>query len=258
MLKWRLGLDLGETSVGWCAFRLDDSGQNVESFLDAGVRLFPSGREPKSNEPLAVARRLARQKRRQSDRKGKRLQQAILLLEEFGLLPAPGPKRDEVFAIDPYLARAKAAQGKASDFELGRALAHLAKRRGFRSSRKDLTEDEKTGGLLREGISKLQDELQGRTLGELLWSWQQDPVKSVRFRRGSEYYPERWMYNSEFETIKEANLKRLKEEQWIQIGERTIFYQRPLQPVERGKCSVRHDRARAPPCLPSFEYYRLW
>ncbi len=257
-MKWRLGLDLGETSIGWCVFGLGQDGKEVESFLDAGVRIFPNGRDPQSKVPLAVARRLARQKRRQLDRRGKRLHKAISLLEKFGLMPKAGPERDAVYRIDPYLARAKAAEGTATDQELGRALAHLAKRRGFRSSRKDLTEDEKTGGVLREGMSKLKAELNGKTLGQLLWKWQQTDGERVRFRRGSEYYPERWMYIAEFEAIKTANQKRLTEEQWNELGEGTIFFQRQLLPVERGRCSVRNDLERAPHCLPSFEHYRLW
>lgn len=258
-MNWRLGLDLGETSIGWCAFQLHSETGEPQAVIDSGVRIFPSGREAKSNEPLAVARRLARQKRRQLDRKGRRLKDALKALEESGLLPTALEERNQVFALDPYHCRALAVQGKATNHQLGRALAHLAKRRGFRSSRKDLSDEAATGGSLREGMSALAEELRraGGTLGQLLWSWQQDPKMKVRFRRGSTFYPERWMYQEEFRAIREANSGALASELWERVGQ-TIFLQRPLKPVERGKCCVRTDLERAPKCLPSFEVYRLW
>jgi CRISPR-associated endonuclease Csn1 len=44
--KYRLGIDLGVNSLGWCALRLDDKGE-PEGLLDIGVRLFSDGRDPK-------------------------------------------------------------------------------------------------------------------------------------------------------------------------------------------------------------------
>lgn len=259
-MNWRLGLDLGETSIGWCAFRLDEKVKEVESFLDAGVRIFPSSRDPKSKEPLAVARRLARQKRRQLMRKGRRLKSCIEYLHQLEIMPDDGPARDKVFALDPYESRAKAAAGLADDLELARALSHLAKRRGFRSSRKDLVEDDKTGGSLREGMSLLKEQLGQLTLGQLLWQWRQIGSGKVRFRRGSPYYPERWMYEREFDQIRAANESRLSPFQWDRLRDFILFYQRPLKPQERGKCAIRFEEGleRAPRCLPSFERYRLW
>lgn len=257
-MNWRLGVDLGETSLGWCAFLLDSEKGEPCSFLDAGVRIFPSGRDPKSREPLAVSRRLARQRRRQLDRRMRRQRATVKFLVDVNLLPASEAERQKVFEMDPYRCRAMAATGEATPHEVGRALAHLAKRRGFRSSRKDVTDEEKTGGSLREGISRLKSDLGDKTLGQLLWSWQQEKGRSVRFRKGSDVYPERWMYQQEFDLITEVNQSLLSELQWAQLRDRLVFFQRKLRPVERGKCAVRHELDRAPTCLPSYELYRAW
>lgn len=257
-MNWRLGVDLGETSLGWCAFLLDSERGEPCGFLDAGVRIFPSGRDPKSREPLAVSRRLARQRRRQLDRRMRRQRATVKFLVDVNLLPASEVERKEVFEMDPYRCRAFAATGEATPYEVGRALAHLAKRRGFRSSRKDVTDEEKTGGSLREGISRLKSELGDKTLGQLLWGWQQEKGRSVRFRKGSDVYPERWMYQKEFDLLAEVNKSLLSDLQWAQLRDRLVFFQRKLRPVERGKCAVRHELDRAPTCLPSYELYRTW
>lgn len=265
MGKWRLGLDLGETSIGWCAFELEKGSLKPTSLLDAGVRIFPSGREPRSNEPLAVARRLARQRRRQLDRRSRRQDGIIKAMEMAGLLPENDDERKIFFQLDPYECRHLAAEGKADAQQLGRALIHLSKRRGFKSGRKDLTDDEKSGGTLREGMSKLADHLRefrkasglAGTLGQLLWQWQQEPGRRVRFRPGTEYYPERWMYEKEFEIIKKENSSMLDEDHWNRI-ENTLYFQRPLKDVERGKCFILTKLERCPQALPSFEIYRLW
>ena len=67
-LKYRLGLDLGTNSIGWCMLRLNTTNEPV-AVVKAGVRIFHDGRNEKSKEPLAVARRNARSIRRNLDRK---------------------------------------------------------------------------------------------------------------------------------------------------------------------------------------------
>ena len=52
--------DLGTSSIGWAVYRLTADGALVE-LMDAGVRIFPDGREPSSEgrtgESLAKKRR---------------------------------------------------------------------------------------------------------------------------------------------------------------------------------------------------------
>lgn len=85
-MNYRLGLDLGTNSIGWAVLEIkDDDRVRLE---DAGVRVFPDGRKPKTGEPLAVQRRLARAARRQRDRRLRRQRLVMAELIRAGYLPA--------------------------------------------------------------------------------------------------------------------------------------------------------------------------
>lgn len=53
---YRLGIDIGETSIGWFILQLDKK-LEICDIVDGGVYIFPDGREAKSREPLSVSRR---------------------------------------------------------------------------------------------------------------------------------------------------------------------------------------------------------
>ena len=135
-LKYRLALDLGANSLGWCVYRLDDNDEPI-AFQRLGVRIFSDGRDPKTLASLAADRRTARQARRRRDRMLKRRQRLLQGLIRFGLMPADEPARKALQAEDPYVLRARGLDQPLTSFELGRALYHLARKRGFKSSRKD-------------------------------------------------------------------------------------------------------------------------
>ena len=46
-MKYRLGIDLGSTSIGWAIAQIDEH-KNPIAMVDMGVRIFPDGREDKS------------------------------------------------------------------------------------------------------------------------------------------------------------------------------------------------------------------
>ena len=58
-MAYRLGLDIGTSSIGWCLLELDGNGEPA-GIRDIGVRLFSDGRDPQSGTSLAVDRREAR------------------------------------------------------------------------------------------------------------------------------------------------------------------------------------------------------
>src|SRR5206468_20633 len=95
----------------------------------------------------------------------------------------------------PYRLRAKAIHERLEPHELGRALLHLAQRRGFKSNRKaGKREDE---GVVNEGISQLEQEMRAagaETLGEYFSKL--DPETVPRCIRGR--YTARRMYEDEF------------------------------------------------------------
>lgn len=266
-MHWRLGLDLGTNSLGWWAFRVTKEGARwrvVES-LDGGVRIFSDGREPSKGgrvgDSLAVGRRLARSMRRNRDRGKNRLDELITTLVDLELLPTEADERQQLFGNkkgdtdchNPYRLRSEAVEHPLSPHELGRALQHLGLRRGFLSNRKEASDDD--GGKLKERIDRMHDALGDLTLGQMMWRRFQAENEiekktkhrsGIRFRGESEFYPDRAMYESEFNRIKEVQFDchDLSEADWCRIRDRSILFQHPLKAVERGKCEFFADEPR--------------
>ena len=136
ILKYRLGLDLGTNSIGWCMLRLNKDNEPV-AVIKSGVRIFHDGRNEKTKEPLAVLRRNARSIRRNLDRKISRRNHLLNTLIKYSLLPENENERKSLALLNPYELRSKAVNEKIELYWLGRALMHLSKRRGFKSNRKD-------------------------------------------------------------------------------------------------------------------------
>lgn len=58
-MKYRWAFDTGTNSLAYVILELDDN-NHVVRIVDMGVRIFSDGRNPKDNQPLAMARRMAR------------------------------------------------------------------------------------------------------------------------------------------------------------------------------------------------------
>lgn len=261
-MRYRLGLDLGTNSIGWAAVTLDDQGHPC-GVLDMGVRIFPDGRNPTDNTSNAVARRTARGQRRRRDRYLMRRDELMQALVEYGLMPSDPEARKELQRLDPYSLRARALDHPLRPFELGRALFHLDQRRGFKSNRKSGGEEEdekKKIGSAIEGLRRSIEESGARTLGEFL-ARRHARRETVRAREELGLYPDRAMYQEEFDTIrqKQEEHHKLSPEQWDRLHE-IIFYQRPLKPVEPGWCQFEFDsgKERAPKALPVFQEFRIF
>jgi CRISPR-associated endonuclease Csn1 len=163
-----LGLDLGAASLGWAIVGLADG--KPARHIDGGVRIFPEAvknLEQGRDEPKGAQRRSARQMRRQTDRRRRRVASAFRVLQKAGLLP-PFPEgadpadslarhdlinrldRDLASAvpglIDPalehrsrsvfhYRLRALAIHQDLPPYAVGRAFLHIAQHRGFKSGR---------------------------------------------------------------------------------------------------------------------------
>ena len=259
--KYRLGLDLGTNSIGWAAVNLNDEGQPC-GVLDMGVRIFPDGRNATDKTSNAVARRIARGQRRRRDRYLMRRGDLLQALVEYGLMP-PDPKaRKELERLDPYSLRVRALDQPLNPFELGRALFHLNQRRGFKSNRISGGEEEdqkkKTGAAI-EGLRRSIEESGARTLGEFL-ARRHAQKETVRAREELGLYPERAMYQEEFDTIrqKQEEHHNLSPELWDRLRH-IIFDQRPLKPVEPGWCQFEFESGepRAARALPVFQEFRI-
>lgn len=259
--KYRLGLDLGTNSIGWAAITLDDQGRPC-GILDMGVRIYPDGRNPTDKTSNAVARRVARGQRRRRDRYLARRGELMQALIEFGLMPPDPEAREELQRLDPYSLRARALAEPLHPFELGRALFHLNQRRGFKSNRKsggEEEEDQKKLGAAIEGLRLRIQESGARTLGEFL-ARRHAQKETVRAREELGLYPERAMYEEEFDSIRQEQGEHhnLSSEQWNMLRN-IIFHQRPLRPVEPGWCQFEFENRerRAARALPIFQEFRI-
>src|SRR3954453_9349635 len=157
-VPYRLALDLGTNSIGWCLLDLNGSGDPC-GVRRMGVRIFPDGRDPKSKESLAADRRLARAMRRRRDRYLRRRSALMNALVAAGLMPVDPAERKALESDDPYELRAKALAEPLTAGQVGRALFHLNQRRGFKSNRKAAGE-ENEAGKIKAGISALKTEIE--------------------------------------------------------------------------------------------------
>ncbi|WP_298288793.1 type II CRISPR RNA-guided endonuclease Cas9 [Novosphingobium sp.] len=263
-LVYRLGLDLGTNSIGWTMVNLDAEGKPV-GIRRMGTRIFSDGRDPKSGQTLAADRTSVRGQRTRRDRAIRRRDQLLINLCRLGLLPQDAETARKLATLDPYELRAVAPQKPLHPFHLGRALMHLAKRRGFQSNRRTPAKDAE--GNTKEAMKRLHEQLAGQTLGQFLFR-QIAEGKGARFRPSSEsagnpkkdfpLYPERAMYKEEFTAIREGQRvhQKLTDADWEHL-QKLIFFQRELRVPERGKCRFLAGESRASLALPSFQQFRL-
>lgn len=249
ILKYRLGLDLGTNSIGWCMLRLNKDNEPV-AVIKSGVRIFHDGRNEKTKEPLAVLRRNARSIRRNLDRKISRRNHLLNTLIKYSLLPENEDERKSLVLLNPYELRSKAVNEKIELYGLGRVLMHLSKRRGFKSNRK--VDKEESSGKIKPAIEQLKNKMAEtgkKTAGEYLYFLLQNG-HSVRARLGKingkegyEIYLDRSIVEDEYKTIMNEQKKYYKElsDEVINNIFNIIFYQRPLKLQKVGKCSIFPD-----------------
>lgn len=260
-MNWRLGLDLGTNSIGWCVLTLDDNNTVVE-LKDMGVRIFSDSRTP-TKEPLAVTRRIARSQRKLIYRRKLRRKQTFRLLRELNLFPADKDSCLKLKKLNPYELRIKALDKKLEPYELGRALFSLSVRRGFKSNRKDFSEEKssekneiKTQKGMQTNLEKAIQESGCRTLTEFLYS-NKDKHHGLRFSPGRmPYYPTRKMYEEEFSKIKAEQEKYYPNLDWQKISQ-SLFLQRPLKKQERGYCIYEKDKKRTFKAMPCSQQLRI-
>ncbi len=268
-MRYRLGLDIGTTSIGWCLIRLNKKEEPI-AIIRMGARIFSDGRNPKDGSSLAVTRREARQARRRRDRLIKRKKRMLNALIKYGFFPEDETKRQVLVNLDPYVLRKKGLYQPLTGAEFARALFHINQRRGFLSNRKTDKNDNESGAL-KSAIRLLREKLEQEnceTLGEWLAN-RHERGESVRARlhgktkkdRAYDFYADRSMVEHEFDRLwskqfsfnpslfNEAARKELKD---------ILLFQRPLKPVKPGRCTLLPDEERAPLALPSTQRFRIY
>lgn len=220
-----LGLDLGVASIGWAL--ISEDGDREFHLKAWGSRIFEQGLDSGSGldgisagrgTSRAAVRRQKRALRTQYKRRRDRKNDLRHILTENGMLPEPftpdffveldrklvqtlpEAEREHAAHIVPYLYRKLALDRPLTKEEFGRAIYHLAQRRGYRSNRKLDLKDKDTG-VVKEDIAELKSKMKqthARTLAEYFCTV--DPNEErIRAR-----YTDRAMYEDEFRKICEV------------------------------------------------------
>ncbi len=286
-----LGIDLGTNSVGWAIIGLE--GDQPASLIRCGSRVFEAGMEGDiesgQEESRNLKRRQMRMQRRQIARRARRHRKVFHLLQGWGLLPdgrlaGPEAQQDALNELDdsilasgwfrakcesgrfkqpdqvlPYLLRACALDEPLPEFYLGRALYHLAQRRGYRTNRKAPPKKDEKPGEVAQGIQELRrmmEERGCRTLGE--YFSRLDPHE----QRIRQRWTARPMFEDEFNLIWQAQAPHhpqiLTAERRKQLYS-AMFFQRPLWFPEKliGNCELEPGEPRAPKYLFAAQRFRL-
>ena len=286
-----LGIDLGSNSVGWALIRLEDG--KPAGIIRAGARAFDAGMkgsiESGREESRNVKRRQMRLQQRQTWRRARRLKKIFRLLQEFKLLPdgeasTPDKRQDLLEALDknilasawfkqkesagskhearqvlPYLLRAAALDEKLEPHYLGRALYHLAQRRGFKSNRiqSSVKKKEDDEGPVKQEIKSLGNRMGEATLGQY-FSGLSPFVQRIRTQKTL-----RDWYRKEFDLIWDKQAQHHPELQMTEKKKEELFHaifdQRPLKDQSHliGPCELEPGERRAPTYLLSSQRFRL-
>jgi len=264
-MTYRLGIDLGTNSLGWCALDLDQLGNPIGT-RDGGVRIYSDGREARTGSSLAVDRRNARAARRRRDRYLRRREVLLEELVRFGLMPAKEDERKALAAVDPYEIRAAALTEKVPPAFLGRALFHLNQRRGFKSNRKAERGSDEDLGIVAKGNESLDEamaEAGAETFGQFLAMrharGERTRVRKADDEDGYAFYPARRHLEHEFALLWERQAAYhpdlLTAEARNRLHE-VIFYQRVLKSPQVGRC-IYNDEPRMAKAHPLFQRLRL-
>ena len=171
---YRLGLDIGTTSVGAAILNIDHYGE-PNRIIDMHVRTFEAAENPNDGSSLAAPRREARGARRRNRRHKHRLDRIKALIQSEGIYTKE--KLDSLYhakgniLMDIYQIRYESLERKLNNEELTRLLIHFAQRRGFKSNRKNEKKGSDEGKLLAATADneKYLKEKGYRTVGEMLW-----------------------------------------------------------------------------------------
>lgn len=284
MKKRILGLDTGSNSLGWAIVDREDDGNYA--LIDKGVVIFQEGvKIEKGIESSRAAERTAhRALRRQYFRRRLRKIEVLKVLVKYNLCPAltmdelnlwhtrkiyplnddflQWQRTNEKEDINPYHSRHICLTEclnlylESHRFTLGRALYHLAQRRGFLSNRLDANEEAESGAV-KSGISNLSKEMETagcKYLGEYFYKLYKEKGNKIRIR--TRYIDRENHYKAEFYAICE---KQNLSPEMIKDLERALYFQRPLKSQRNsvGKCTFEKNKARCSDSHPLFEEFSM-
>ena len=285
MKKRILGIDTGTNSLGWAVVEKDDS--HSYSLVNKNSLIFQEGVkiEKGIESSKASERTIHRASRKNYFRRRLRKIEALKVLIKHGWCPfitndalhewhvnkrypmneafLAWQRTDDSLNKNPYTYRHICLNEKlnldneADRFVLGRALYHLAQRRGFKSNRLDQNEDSNESGKVSEGISNLSQEMKAANctyLGDYFYHLYAENGNTVRIR--NRYTDREQHYSKEFHAICEK--QELTTDQ-IQELEKALYFQRPLKSQRQGvgKCTFEPRKQRCADSHPTYEKFRM-
>ena len=138
-MKYRLGIDLGTSSIGVAAYELNEKNE-IKDLIYLDSYIFGEPINPKMSVTLNTDRRSARLARRQIERKAKRLRKMAYIAESIGVTKK---ELDAIKDKDVIKLRAEALSHKITLPELIKVFSHIVKNRGYKGNLKALEKLEK-------------------------------------------------------------------------------------------------------------------
>ena len=173
--NYRLGLDLGTSSIGVAVYRTDEEGNTLAlEHLDSYIFGEPVDSKPGKLFTLNTTCRSARLMRRQVERKAARLKKIGYIAQSLGVM------REDLLQDknDVIELRARAVTEEITLPQLVKVCCHIVKNRGYKGR---LSRAEgKTGQKIKQTQNLLQD---GKTLGQLLWETKQNVAQGQPWRK---------------------------------------------------------------------------
>lgn len=257
------GIDLGIGSCGWAVLR-QPNGCAAGEIVALGSWIFDVPETNKDRTPTNQIRRDNRLLRRVIRRRRNRMAELRRLFHVQGLIGSPDGDALKRPELDPWELRARALDKALTPPELAVALAHIAKRRGFKSAAKRKAanvagDDQKMLKALEETKERLG---RHRTVGEMFAC---DPAYAGRKRNRDGVYDRtatrddlahevRTLFREQ-RGLGNASASEELEQAYTAIA----FRQKPMQDSERlvGSCRFEPEEKRAAKLSPSFEKFRL-
>ena len=286
IMKRILGIDTGTNSLGWAVVDKDDAGDYT--LVRKGSLIFQEGvkiEKEKGIESSKASERTGHKAlRKHYFRRRLRKIEVLKVLLKYSWCPPLSDedlhlwhvkkeyplddaflawqRTDEKFGRNPYYYRHLCLHEKldlseeSERYIIGRAMYHLAQRRGFLSNRIDQS-DEKESGKVKESISDLSNEMKKAGcafLGDYFYKLYKEQGVAVKIR--NRYTDREEHYKKEFYEI--CKVQGLDAEQ-IRDLERALYFQRPLKSQRQGvgRCTMEKSRARCADSHPAYERFRM-
>ncbi|HNN29660.1 MAG TPA: hypothetical protein PKL36_11530, partial [Agitococcus sp.] len=296
-MTYRLGLDIGTSSVALAAISLDEQ-QQFQQLVYLDEYIFGEPIEPKTLALKNNTRRTKRLMRRQLQRKKARMSKLLHLAELVGVTPTilRATSQKYHYTEQVWRLRAEALERSLTWAELFLVLLRLAKNRGY-AGKAPTAKKSVVGNGIKQS-QEIIEQYQAQTLGQALWRrYQEDCTKGFRKLSQGEKegdsggtYVLRENIRQEFDLImakqaefnsqltqpladcigaeQAAKLLRpqslyfwgYKPKTILDALAQTIFYQKPLPSFEEkiGKCQLVPADNRVSPAHPLAQRFRLW